>query len=91
MGNLEGGLLFHRGLRETGREGFWEWSICFCGALRREPGGGLSFWEFRIYVKTALEMERLPLCRGSVRGTWKGGFFSGDFERYVKRALDWGP
>jgi hypothetical protein len=38
-------------------------------------------------------MEHLPLCRGSVRGTWRGvgGFFSEDFESYVKRALDWGP
>jgi hypothetical protein len=36
-------------------------------------------------------MEHLPLCRGSVRGTWGGCFFSGDFERYVKRAVDWGP
>jgi hypothetical protein len=33
-------------------------------------------------------MERLPLCRGSVRGTWRRGFFSGDFESYVKRALE---
>jgi hypothetical protein len=29
-----------RGLRETGREGFCEWSVCFCGGLKREPGGG---------------------------------------------------
>jgi hypothetical protein len=42
----KGGGVFQRGLRETGREGFWEHSICFCGAVRREPGGGLSFWEF---------------------------------------------
>jgi hypothetical protein len=32
-------------------------------------------------------MENIPLCRGSVRGTWRGGFFSGDFERHVERAL----
>jgi hypothetical protein len=33
-------------------------------------------------------MEQLSLCRGSVRGTWRGGFFSGDFESYVKKALE---
>jgi hypothetical protein len=39
-------------------------------------------------MESALEMERLPLCRGSVRGTWSGmGFISGDFERHVERAL----
>jgi hypothetical protein len=42
-GEPGGGLLFQRGLQETGREGFWELSICFCGALRREPGGGAQF------------------------------------------------
>jgi hypothetical protein len=41
-----GAALFHRGLLETGREGFWERSISFCGALRREPGWRLLFWEF---------------------------------------------
>jgi hypothetical protein len=33
-------------------------------------------------------MEHLSLCRGSVRGTWRGGFFSGDCVRYVKKALE---
>jgi hypothetical protein len=33
-------------------------------------------------------MEHLSVCRGFVTGTWMGGFFSGDFERYVKRALE---
>jgi hypothetical protein len=28
------------------------------------------------------------LHRGSVRGTWRRSFFSGDFERYVNRALE---
>jgi hypothetical protein len=32
-------------------------------------------------------MEHLPLCKGSVRGTWRRGFVSGDFERHVERAL----
>jgi hypothetical protein len=32
------------------------------------------------YVERALEMEHLSLCKGSIRGTWRGGFFSGDFE-----------
>jgi hypothetical protein len=47
------------------------------------------------FLGTLKDMQRglwrwnnLSLCRGSVRGTWKGGFFSGDFERYVKRALE---
>jgi hypothetical protein len=33
-------------------------------------------------------MEHLSLCRDSVRGTWRGGSFSGGSERYVKRALE---
>jgi hypothetical protein len=33
-------------------------------------------------------MEHRSLCRGCVRGTWSRGFFSGDLERYVKRALE---
>jgi hypothetical protein len=33
-------------------------------------------------------MEHLSLCRGSVRGTWRGGFISGDFERHVERTLE---
>jgi hypothetical protein len=44
MGNLKEGLL-RRGLRETGRGRLWERSVCFYGALRREPGGRLLFWE----------------------------------------------
>jgi hypothetical protein len=32
-------------------------------------------------------MEHLPLCRGSVRGTGRRGFTSGDFERQVERAV----
>jgi hypothetical protein len=32
-------------------------------------------------------MEHHYLCRGSVRGTWRGGFISGDFDRHVERAL----
>jgi hypothetical protein len=33
-------------------------------------------------------MEHLSLCKGSVRGTPRGGFFSGGSERYAKRALE---
>jgi hypothetical protein len=33
-------------------------------------------------------VEHLFLCRGSVRGTWRGSFFSRDFERYAERALE---
>jgi hypothetical protein len=33
-------------------------------------------------------MEHLSLCRDSVRGTRKGGSFSGGSERYAKRALE---
>jgi hypothetical protein len=32
-------------------------------------------------------MEDLRLCRGSVRGTWRRGFVSGDFDIQVERAL----
>jgi hypothetical protein len=40
-----------------------------------EEGGAFS-WNFESYVKRALEMEHLPLCTGSVRGTWRrGGVF----------------
>jgi hypothetical protein len=41
-------------------------------------------------------MERL-FAWGSERGTWGGGFFTGDFERYVKEGSGdghlspWGP
>jgi hypothetical protein len=31
-------------------------------------------------------MEHLSLSRGSVGETWRGNLFSGDFERYIKRA-----
>jgi hypothetical protein len=33
-------------------------------------------------------MEHLSLCRGSVRGTRRGGSFSGGSERYAKRTLE---
>jgi hypothetical protein len=33
-------------------------------------------------------MEHLSLCRGSIRGTQRGGSFSGGSERYAKRALE---
>jgi hypothetical protein len=32
-------------------------------------------------------MEHLSLCRGSIRGTQRGGFFSGGSERYAKTVL----
>jgi hypothetical protein len=32
-------------------------------------------------------MENLSLCRGSVRGTWRGGFFSGDSEEHVREGF----
>jgi hypothetical protein len=38
--------------------------------------------------KKALEMEHLSLCWGSVRGTWKGGFFTGDSERHVREGSE---
>jgi hypothetical protein len=40
-----GGGLFHRGLRETGRGGFWKRSVCLYEALRGEPKGVFLFWE----------------------------------------------
>jgi hypothetical protein len=33
-------------------------------------------------------MEHLSRCWDFVRGTWRGGFFFGDFKRYVKRATE---
>jgi hypothetical protein len=41
---------------------------------------GLWTGDLERYVERALEMEQLSLCRGSIRGTWRGDFFSGDFE-----------
>jgi hypothetical protein len=32
-------------------------------------------------------MEHLSLCRGFVRGTWRGGFFTGDSERHVREGF----
>jgi hypothetical protein len=32
-------------------------------------------------------MEHLSLCRGFVRGTCKGGFFTGDSERHVREGF----
>jgi hypothetical protein len=39
-----------------GRGRFWEQSVCFCGALRGEPGGGSFSRNFGRYVKTVLVM-----------------------------------
>jgi hypothetical protein len=55
----------------------------------RRGEGGVSFLEtFRDNVERALEIGHLSLCRGSVRGTWRGHFFSGEFARYIKGALE---
>jgi hypothetical protein len=32
-------------------------------------------------------MEHLYLCRGFVRGTWKGKIFTGDSERHVREGF----
>jgi hypothetical protein len=32
----------------------------------------------------------LSLHRGSVGGTWRGDFFTGDFERHVKEGSEYG-
>jgi hypothetical protein len=37
--------------------------------------------------KKALEMEHLSPCRGFVRGTWRGGIFTGDSERHPREGL----
>jgi hypothetical protein len=58
------------------------------GALTGESGREPLFWGFKSYARRTLEVELLPLCRDSVRGTWRKGFFSGDFKRYAKRALE---
>jgi hypothetical protein len=33
-------------------------------------------------------MEYLSLCRGFIRGTWRGGIFTGDSERHVREGLE---
>jgi hypothetical protein len=36
--------------------------------------GGSFSGNFERYVKRALETEHVSLCRGAIRGTWRGGF-----------------
>jgi hypothetical protein len=38
--------------------------------------------------KRGLEMEHLSLYRGSIRGTWRVGFFSGDSEKHVRKGFE---
>jgi hypothetical protein len=73
MGNLEGGGALSPGNGEIGRGRFWERRVCFYQALRGKPEGAFFSGNLERYIKRALEMEHLSLCRGSVRGTWKGG------------------
>jgi hypothetical protein len=35
-------------------------------------------------------MALLSLCRGFVRGIWRGGFFTGDSERHVRKGFGGG-
>jgi hypothetical protein len=35
----------------------------------------------------AVEIEHLSLNRGSIRGTWRGGFFSGHAEKHVREGF----
>jgi hypothetical protein len=58
-------------------------------APRRQGARGAVFsGHIESYVKRALEIEQLPLCRGSIRGTGRGCFFSGGSEIYTKRVLE---
>jgi hypothetical protein len=45
MGNLEEGRSFAGDCESVLEKVSGKGSVCFCGALRREPGGGLSFLE----------------------------------------------
>jgi hypothetical protein len=42
------------------------------GSEKGKLEGVIFSGKFGRYVKRALETEDLSLCRGSVRGTWKG-------------------
>jgi hypothetical protein len=43
--------------------------------ISRDTSRELWTGDLKRYVERALEMEHLPLCRGSIRGTWGGVSF----------------
>jgi hypothetical protein len=54
-----------------------------------EGGRGGSFsGDLERYAKTAVEMERLSLCRGCGSGTWRGGDFLGILRNMSGKALE---
>ena len=55
-----------------------------------QPGVCSSTGDFEIWLKGALEVQRLSLCGSSVKGTWKKGSLAGDPEGYAEKALETG-
>jgi hypothetical protein len=54
------------------------------GDLREERGGRATLLGTpTVTSKKALEMEQLPLYRGSVSGTWRKGCYTEDSDRHV--------
>lgn len=75
--------LFGRGDSFTGdfkiriKEGSDHGASLSTGDLREEPAGRATLLESpTVTSRTALEMEQLPLYRGSVRGTWMKGCYT---------------
>jgi hypothetical protein len=54
--------------------------ISLHGGSVEQPGVSLSTGDFGIWLKGALEVERLTLCGSSVNGTWREGSLAGDAE-----------
>jgi len=58
--------------------------------------GGSVYWELGEIVEGGLQKWSISLCGSSVRGNWRGGFFTGDPEGFLKNSGDghlstWGP
>jgi hypothetical protein len=56
-------------------------SFSMWGRRKGNPEGDFFSGDFERYVKRALEMDRLFLCRGSVRGSWREASFLGNLKR----------
>jgi hypothetical protein len=52
-----------------------------------QPGVGSSARDFEIWLTRALGVECPSLYGSSVKGTWREGSSTGDFERWMKGAL----
>ena len=51
---------------------------------------GSSTGEFETWLKEAVEVECLSLCRSSGKGTWREGSLAGDPEGYLEKTLETG-